>query len=120
VATDGDERVDRVAADDLNFFYVPRAPRAAMRALDRAAATSGFDEVIAGLSWQEATGEAGRCVTCGDCTECGNCVVFCPDMAVSPVAEGRYAIDYAHCKGCGICVAECPRGAMALVGEEIR
>jgi NADPH-dependent glutamate synthase beta subunit-like oxidoreductase len=119
-AMTGEEGIDRVTAHDLNFFYVPREPRAAMCTLDRAGATAGFDEVIAGLSWPEASAEAGRCVTCGDCTECGNCVVFCPDMAVAPAPDGRYAIDYTHCKGCGICVAECPRGAMALVAEESR
>jgi 2-oxoacid:acceptor oxidoreductase delta subunit (pyruvate/2-ketoisovalerate family) len=109
-----------VSATDLNLWYFGRSPRAVPRAASTAGRLSGFDEVVAGLSWREATAEAGRCLTCGSCTECGTCQVFCPDAAVRLSGAGGYDIDYAHCKGCGICVAECPRGAMTLVPEEAR
>jgi 2-oxoacid:acceptor oxidoreductase delta subunit (pyruvate/2-ketoisovalerate family) len=111
---------ERLEARDLNLFYFFRAPRTDEPMLHRVDATGGFGEVVRSLAWDEAVGEARRCLSCGACTECSNCVVFCPDTAVRHADGGGYVIDYDHCKGCGICVAECPRGAMALVPEESR
>jgi pyruvate ferredoxin oxidoreductase delta subunit len=45
------------------------------------------------------------------------CLVFCPDVAITRRADGRFDIDYDHCKGCGICAEECPRGAMVMTRE---
>lgn len=102
----------------LNLFYFASSERArqTLRPLE---SRRGFDEVMGGLSWSAAAGEAQRCFSCGYCTSCGNCVTFCPDSAASQTDDG-FAIDLAHCKGCGLCVAECPRGAMELLPEEGR
>ncbi len=110
----------RVGPGDLNFFYVPRAPRVRPPLVPPAQAVRDFTEVVGGLAWAQAVAEARRCVTCGACTSCDNCRVFCPDAAVARDGAGRYTIDLAHCKGCGICAAECPRGALTLLPEEPR
>jgi NADPH-dependent glutamate synthase beta subunit-like oxidoreductase len=114
---DGPEQ-HAVTAGNLNFFYFPPVARA-RQMVGNLSTRGGFDEVVSGLTWQQAAGEARRCLSCGACTSCSNCVVFCPEGAASRKADG-YAIDLAHCKGCGLCVAECPRGAMTLVPENDR
>lgn len=77
-----------------------------------------FDEVVQGLSMEEARAEAGRCFSCGTCTLCGSCWYFCPDACVSLKKDGgkRVAFDLNFCKGCGLCAASCPRGCV-LMGE---
>lgn len=116
VDTAGDGRVD---VPDLNLFYFRAQPRVAEPMPEAIDATTGFQEVVGGVSWDAVRSEAGRCLQCGWCDLCGNCAVFCPDAAVDRDGSG-YRIDYSHCKGCGICVRECPRAALALVPEEAR
>jgi len=66
----------------------------------------------------DASQEAGRCLSCGVCRICGNCYLFCPDGAVQlDLEKGRYSIDYDYCKGCGICQNECPCGVIILKAE---
>ena len=43
---------------------------------------SGFDEVLQGLTEDNALFEARRCLSCGNCFECDNCYGICPDNAV--------------------------------------
>ncbi|MBI2569058.1 MAG: FAD-dependent oxidoreductase [Candidatus Schekmanbacteria bacterium] len=108
-----------VTFDELNTAYFESQPRHRLKRLTVESRLSGFAEVNAGLTDREALVEAARCFHCGVCTECDNCYVFCPDVAVRPLGEGKgYEIDYDYCKGCGICVAECPRASMSLAGEE--
>lgn len=81
---------------------------------------SGFDEVVAGLSAEEARHEAQRCLSCGNCFECDNCFAACPEDAIEKLGPGRrYAIDYKLCTGCAVCVEQCPCHAMEMVPEPV-
>jgi len=45
------------------------------------------------------------------CFTCKICVKFCPQQAISIVAE-LAVIDYRQCNNCGICVQKCPAGTI--------
>jgi Pyruvate/2-oxoacid:ferredoxin oxidoreductase delta subunit len=77
-----------------------------------------FEEVVAGLSEQEALFEAGRCLSCGNCFECDGCFGSCPEDAIIKLGKGlRYEFDYAKCTGCGTCYRQCPVHAIEMVAE---
>ncbi len=80
--------------------------------------SSGFEEVVGGLSAQEATYEAGRCLSCGNCFECDGCLAACPEDAVIKLGVGhRYRFDYDRCTGCAACYEQCPVHAIDMVPE---
>ena len=102
----------------LNTWYYAEAPRTERPELERVRRQTNFEEVVGGLSEDNALFEARRCMSCGNCFECDNCLGVCPDNAVIKLGENlRYQIDYDFCKGCGICVKECPCGAIDMVPE---
>jgi 2-oxoacid:acceptor oxidoreductase delta subunit (pyruvate/2-ketoisovalerate family) len=104
--------------DLLNPWYYADAPHAVRPHLEAARRTSGFEEVVQGLTADTALFEARRCLSCGSCFECDNCYGVCPDDAVIKLGPGgRYEIDLDYCKGCGLCAAECPAGAIQMVPE---
>ncbi len=106
--------------DRLNTWYFADAPRTQCPELERARRQSTFDEVVVGLTQENALFEARRCLSCGSCFGCDNCFGVCPDNAVHKLTEpGKYAFDYDFCKGCGICAQECPCGAIDMVAERI-
>jgi NADPH-dependent glutamate synthase beta subunit-like oxidoreductase len=103
----------------LNTWYYADAPLQQRPALEAARRTSGFEEVVRGLSEESALFEARRCMSCGNCFECDNCYGLCPDDVIRKLGPGRkYAIDLDYCKGCGICAAECPCGCIEMVPED--
>ena len=78
----------------------------------------GFDEVLAGLSEQEARYEAQRCLSCGNCFECDNCYAACPEHAIIKLGPGRrYRYDYGKCTGCAVCFEQCPCHAIEMIAE---
>jgi formate dehydrogenase (NADP+) beta subunit len=80
--------------------------------------TSGFDEVLAGLSEPEARHESQRCLSCGNCFECDNCYAACPEQAIAKLGVGEgYSVDGAKCTGCGTCFEQCPCHAIEMVAE---
>ena len=86
--------------------------------LDLARRTSTFDEVVHGLTEENALFEARRCMSCGNCFECDTCYGVCPDNAIIKLGVGkRFEIKYDYCKGCGICANECPCGAIEMVPD---
>lgn len=103
-----------VTWEEINPNYFNLAQRIEPRGLAISERVQSFDEVYSGFSEAQALQEAQRCFSCGTCPSCDNCLVFCPDAAISRVAEGRYKINYDFCKGCGICVSECPRNAISI------
>lgn len=104
--------------EDLNLNYFVHQERARLKRLSHKVAVKNFDEVINGITEEDAIREAERCFSCGTCSMCDNCLVFCPDVAITRDAEGKgYIINYDYCKGCGLCVHECPRDAMDFEEE---
>ena len=116
----GAARHELASFDRLNTWYYSDAPRTRRSELERARRQSTFDEVVVGLTEENAVFEARRCLSCGNCFECDNCFGVCPDNAVIKLGPSqRYEIDYDFCKGCGICAQECPCGAIDMVPERI-
>ena len=77
-----------------------------------------FDEIVGGLSDEEARTEAWRCLSCGNCIECDGCVGACPEDAVIKLGKGlRYRYDYTKCTGCGSCYEQCPVHAIEMIPE---
>lgn len=106
--------------DRLNTWYYADAPRTRRAELEQARRQGTFDEVVIGLTEENALFEARRCLSCGNCFGCDNCFAVCPDNAVLKLdPAGHYDIDYDFCKGCGICAHECPCGAIDMVPEEL-
>jgi len=104
----------------LNTWYYDDAPQTVQPQLDLVRRQTGFDEVLQGLTEENALFEARRCLSCGNCFECDNCYGICPDNAVKKLGPGmRFEFKYDYCKGCGICAAECPCGAIDMVAEDI-
>jgi NADPH-dependent glutamate synthase beta subunit-like oxidoreductase len=102
----------------LNSWYYADAPRTMRPHLEAIRRRSNFDEVVGGLTAEDALFEARRCMSCGNCFECDNCFGVCPDNAVIKLGPGlRYEFNLDYCKGCGICAKECPCGAIDMVPE---
>jgi NADPH-dependent glutamate synthase beta subunit-like oxidoreductase len=112
-------RVAQAVFDRLNTWYYADAPLQNRPELEAARRTSGFEEVVRGLSEESALFEARRCMSCGNCFECDNCYGLCPDDVIVKLGHGKkYQINLDYCKGCGICAAECPCGCIEMVPEE--
>jgi len=105
--------------DDLNLWFFGNNPRRTQAEIDLAAREAGFEEIVQGLSPDEAVYEATRCLSCGNCIECDGCVGACPEAAVIKLGPGhRYRFDYALCTGCTACAEQCPVCAIVMVPEE--
>jgi 2-oxoacid:acceptor oxidoreductase delta subunit (pyruvate/2-ketoisovalerate family) len=104
----------------LNTWYYSDAERTRRPELEIARRQNNFEEIVGGLTEDNALFEARRCLSCGNCFECDNCYGVCPDNAVIKLGGSqRYEFNYDFCKGCGICVSECPCGAIEMVPEQI-
>ena len=81
----------------------------------------GFDEIIGGLTPEQARYEAARCYSCGNCFECDGCYGACPEEAIIKLGKGSgYRIDYDKCTGCSACYNQCPCHAIEMVSEEVQ
>ena len=106
--------------ENVNPWYYADAPKTVQPMLDVVRRSSTFDEVVGGLTTDNALFEARRCLSCGNCFECDNCYGVCPDNAVIKLGPGkRFQFNYDYCKGCGLCEQECPCGAIKMVPEHI-
>jgi len=104
--------------DSLHLWYFGDTARRQQPELEPADRVASFDEVVGGLSADEATYEAGRCLSCGNCFECDGCLGACPEDAVIKLGVGhRYEFDYDKCTGCGICTDQCPVHAIDMFPE---
>ena len=104
--------------DKLHLWYFGDNPRRQQPELPPEERIAVFDEVVGGLSAEEAVYEAGRCLSCGNCFECDGCLGACPEDAVIKLGEGhRYRFDYDRCTGCGVCFEQCPVHAIEMIPE---
>ena len=104
--------------DLLNLWYFGDHPRRQQPELAPDARLGGFDEVVGGLSHDEAVFEAKRCLSCGNCIECDGCLGACPEDAVIKLGPGqRYRFDYDRCTGCQACFEQCPVHSIEMVPD---
>jgi len=99
------------------WFYTDAAQRPQDHA-DMLQRRTSFDEVVKGLSTEEATYESRRCLSCGNCFECDGCYGACPEKAVIKLGPGnRYKYDFDKCTGCAVCFEQCPCHAIEMIPE---
>ncbi len=104
--------------DKLNPWYFGEHERRSQPELDPTARVFAFDEVVAGLTPDEAVFEAARCLSCGNCFECDGCLGACPEDSVIKLGDGlRYEFSYDTCTGCSACFRQCPVHAIEMVPE---
>ncbi|MGA8719735.1 MAG: NAD(P)-binding protein [Solirubrobacteraceae bacterium] len=104
--------------DMLNLWYFGDAARGQQPELEVSARVADFEEVVGGLSPQQATFEAHRCLSCGNCCECDGCLGACPEDAVIKLGKGyRYEFDYDSCTGCRACYEQCPVHSIEMIPE---
>ena len=104
--------------DKLHLWYFGDAARRSSPSFPPTSASPDFDEVLGGLTAEEAVYEAKRCLSCGNCFECDGCLGACPEDAVIKLGEGhRYKFDYDRCTGCAVCFEQCPVHAIDMVAE---
>ena len=102
----------------LNLWYFGDAARREQPELEPSERVADFEEMVGGLSAQEATFEAHRCLSCGNCCECDGCLGACPEDAVIKLGKGyRYEFDYDRCTGCGACYEQCPVHSIEMFPE---
>jgi NADPH-dependent glutamate synthase beta subunit-like oxidoreductase len=103
----------------LNLWYFGDHPRRQQAELAPEARLGGFEEVVSGLTPDEAVFEARRCLSCGNCIECDGCLGACPEDAVIKLGPGqRYRFDYDRCTGCRACFEQCPVHSIEMIADE--
>jgi NADPH-dependent glutamate synthase beta subunit-like oxidoreductase len=108
-----------VTFDELHLWYFGDAARRQQPEAEPQERIADFSEVLGGLSEQEATYEARRCLSCGNCCECDGCLGACPEDAVIKLGPGhRYRFDYDKCTGCGACYEQCPVHSIEMIPED--
>ena len=114
----GAPKHDLASFDRLHLWYFGDAARRLQPELAPTERVAAFDEIVSGLSAEEAVYEAGRCLSCGNCFECDGCLGACPEDAVIKLGVGfRYRFDLDRCTGCGVCFEQCPVHAIEMVAE---
>jgi formate dehydrogenase beta subunit len=107
-----------VGFDMLHLPVFSDVDPAMQRHLSDADRTSGFEEVLSGLSETDARHEARRCLSCGNCFECDNCYAACPEQAIAKLGPGLgYEVDPGKCTGCATCFEQCPCHAIEMAGD---
>ncbi|HPG08829.1 MAG TPA: NAD(P)-binding protein [Saprospiraceae bacterium] len=107
-----------VGFEKLHVWYQTFAPAQEQPHLEPDQAIASFDEVVTGLTPEEARYEAQRCLSCGNCFECDGCYGACPEDAIIKLGPGkRYRYNYDLCTGCAVCFEQCPCHAIEMVPE---
>ena len=109
---------DLASFDRMNLWYFGDARRHSQPELEPEERVTDFDEIVGGLTDEQAHTEAARCLSCGNCFECDGCLGSCPEDAVIKLGKGlRYRFDYDKCTGCATCYEQCPVHAIDMVEE---
>jgi Pyruvate/2-oxoacid:ferredoxin oxidoreductase delta subunit len=109
---------DLATFDKLHLWFFGDAARRQQPELAPEERVAGFGEVVGGLSVEEATYEARRCLSCGNCCECDGCLGACPEDAVIKLGVGHgYRFDYDRCTGCAACFEQCPVHSIEMFPE---
>ncbi len=107
-----------VPVEQLHVWYRTKADASQQSHVAPEVAATGFDEIVAGLSEEEAVYEAQRCYSCGNCFECDGCFGACPEHAIIKLGKGkRYKFNFNLCTGCGVCYEQCPCHAIDMIAE---
>lgn len=107
-----------VSFDMLHLPIYSDAEQSVQQVAPVAARMTGFAEVVAGLSEDEASYEAKRCLSCGNCFECDQCYAACPEQAIEKLGPGRrYRYLFDRCTGCAVCFETCPCHAIEMIPE---
>jgi Pyruvate/2-oxoacid:ferredoxin oxidoreductase delta subunit len=110
-----------VPLEKLHVWYRTTAEAKQQPHIDAETAVTGFEEIVAGLSEEEARYEAQRCFSCGNCFECDGCFGACPEKAIIKLGPGkRYKFNFNLCNGCGVCYEQCPCHAIEMIAEPER
>ncbi|MET0740145.1 MAG: NAD(P)-binding protein [Candidatus Nanopelagicales bacterium] len=110
---------DLATFDALHLWYFGDSARRQQPERPTQERVSDFAEVVGGLTTEQATYEAHRCLSCGNCFECDGCLGACPEDAVIKLGVGhRYRFDYDRCTGCATCFDQCPVHAIEMVAEQ--
>ena len=110
---------DLASFDKLNLWYFGDARRSTQPELEPSERVTDFDEIVGGLTDDQAHVEAARCLSCGNCFECDGCLGACPEDAVIKLGKGlRYRFDYDKCTGCATCFGQCPVHAIVMIEEK--
>ena len=105
-----------VGHESLHLWYRTEAPKKKQGELAPENRLGGFEEIMQGLTEQEAQFEARRCLSCGNCFECDGCYGSCPEDAIIKLGKGnRYQYNYDRCTGCATCYEQCPCHAIEMV-----
>jgi heterodisulfide reductase subunit A-like polyferredoxin len=74
---------ERVPDEDIVIpDGIEEQPRETMPVIDISRAKKSYDEVALGFTDEQATQEAGRCLSCAGCSECLECVKACEPQAI--------------------------------------
>ena len=104
--------------EKLHLWYFGDARRSTQPELEPEERVTDFDEIVGGLTDDQAHVEAARCLSCGNCFECDGCLGACPEDAVIKLGIGlRYRFDYDKCTGCATCFDQCPVHAIDMIRE---
>ena len=107
-----------VTLDQMNVWYFGGHNRSEHVESDPEERIESFEEIVSGLTVEEAEFEARRCLSCGNCFECDGCLGACPEDAVIKLGPGnRYRFDYDLCTGCATCYEQCPVHAIEMIPE---
>ena len=109
---------DLATFDMLNLWFFGDAASRQQPELEPEERIADFSEVVGGLSVEQATYEARRCLSCGNCCECDGCLGACPEDAVIKLGVGHgYRFDYDRCTGCEACFEQCPVHSIEMFPE---
>jgi NADPH-dependent glutamate synthase beta subunit-like oxidoreductase len=110
-----------VEHEELNLWYNTDADQSEQPAMPAEERNKTFEEVLGGLTQEEATYEASRCYSCGNCFECDGCYGACPEGAIIKLGKGKfYEVNESLCTGCTACTLQCPTAAIHMIDQPVK